>query len=70
MRTPLPAENMPLWKLLGGYIFAFGALAAMLTFIPDYHPIALVIGIILFITGLIASICSRQTRDWRAVVVL
>jgi hypothetical protein len=69
MRTPLPAENMPLWKVLGLYIFSYGGFAAMLTFIPDYHPIALVTSIILFITGLITFICIRQTRDWRAVVV-
>ena len=70
LRTPLPAENMQLWKLLGIYIFSYGAFVAMLTFIPDYHPIALVIGIILFITGLIAFICIRKTSDWRAVVVV
>jgi len=70
LRTPLPAESMPLWKVLGLYIFSYGAFATMLTFIPYYHPIALVIGIILFITGLIAFICIRQTSDWRAVVVV
>ena len=69
MRAPLPAENMPLWKLIGLWFISQGSFVAMLTFIPDYHPIALSLGLVLVFTGLITFICSRQTRDWRAVVV-
>ncbi len=69
MRTPLPAEDWPLWKFVGLWFISQGSFAAMLTFIPNYHPIALTLGIILAATGLIAAIYAVRARDWRALVV-
>jgi hypothetical protein len=70
MKTPLPAENMPLWKVLSLVIFSEGGLVAMLTFFPTgYHPIAFAVGIILLIIALITAIYIPRTRDWRVVII-
>lgn len=69
LRTPLPAENMPLWRLIGLWFISQGSFAALLAIFPYYHPVALTLGIILAATGLIAAIYAVRARDWRALVV-
>ena len=69
LRTPLPAEDWPLWKFVGLFLLTQGGFATMLVAIPHYHPTALILGIILLATGLIATIFAVRTRDWWAVVV-
>lgn len=67
--TPLPIEDWPLWKLIGLLLLSTGALAAMLTLIPYYHSTALILGIILFATGVITFIYTIRKKNWWAGVV-
>ena len=68
-KTPIPIEDWPLWKLVGLILISSGLLAIMLTFIPYYHPIAFVIGIILLVTGVISFIYTIRKKNWWAGVV-
>jgi hypothetical protein len=70
MKTPFSTKSMPLWKRIVFYLISLGTLGAMITLFPTgYHPVALLVAIILFITGLIVAIFADRTSDWRAVVV-
>jgi hypothetical protein len=70
MKTPFSTKSMPLWKRIAFYLISLGALGAMITFFPSgYRPVALMVGITLFIIGLIAAIYADRSNDWRAVVL-
>ena len=68
-KTSPPIEAWPLWKLVGLILISSGALAIMLTFIPYYHSTALILGIILLVTGVISFIYTIRKKNWWAGVV-
>jgi hypothetical protein len=65
----LPASNWSWWKVATMALFTFGSLSVLLTFYPYYLRSALIISLVLSISGVLVSVRFIVVKDWVGQVI-